>query len=120
MSDKVNVVGEAINALAEQIFQIRQDRSPIARAEIAIALAPLTFMIDKGQITVEEAAQRIELRHSALHPDPEHQLATVLIQTAVDFLRQNGPKGPGEARRWTPVVHQGGRQDDPKGEGDPA
>ena len=98
---------DAITAILEQIQQVKDDRSPVLRAEMAIALAPLTFMIDKEIITTEEAVRRVELLFGALVPEQSHPLAVVVVKTAVDFLRQNGPKTP---RGWTPIIHEGGRQ----------
>lgn len=92
-------------ALADQIQRVKDDRAPVIQAQMAIILAPLTFMIDKGQNTTEEAIRRIELLRGALVPE-DHELAGVVVQTAIDFLRQNGPKEP---QAWKPIIHEGGR-----------
>jgi hypothetical protein len=68
-------------------------------------LSALTILIDKGITTHEEAAQRIELLHSAMQADPEHSTATALVQAATGFLRSRAQKAP-------PAVLESGRKDD--------
>jgi hypothetical protein len=97
-------LGQILNGIASQIAELREDRAPMAKAEIAVGLAALTFLIDKGMVTTEEAVQRIQLLHGALQPEREHLPSTAIIQTAVSLLRQNGPKEPDVKPRWTPKL----------------
>jgi hypothetical protein len=101
--------------LADRIASLQEQAPAAARAQLAIELASLTILIDKGITTHEEAAQRIEQLHSVLRADPEHPAATALVQAAADFLRQHSPEATRKTSSWTPTVLEGGkpRRDDP-------
>jgi hypothetical protein len=87
----------------------REKTAANIRALLTIDLATISLLVDAKIVTVEEAAQRIELVQSSLQADPAHPKQSPLVQVATNWLRSRGL--PGQPS-WVPTVHQGGRSDD--------
>lgn len=75
------------------------------RGHVVVELAILTMLIDAKIVTIEEAAQRIELIQSklpAVYQEPDVGLRVKMI---TEWLRGHAKGPPG---KWRPLVIEGG------------
>lgn len=91
--------------LVEMIFEQKKINADQSVANFILQLAPITLMIDKNIITIEEAAQRIEQLRDVSMKGQDRPTANRLIRITVDWLRSHEKP---EASGWQPVVHEGG------------
>jgi hypothetical protein len=99
---------DPMSLLIEMIADTRLSGKNIQTTNLVVSLASLTFLIDKGLITGQEAVERIRLIRPVWQGDQAQEKTNDLFDAISDFLTRKDAK---PAERWTPTVHQGGRQD---------
>ena len=105
--DKPNIT----DVLMEMALDQKQRIADQVAANFIVDLTPITLMVDKKIITIEEAAQRIEQLRAVSLADQDRPLANEMLQITIDWLRAHDKT---EAPGWSPVVHEGGLSQDQK------
>lgn len=91
--------------LAESMYDLTARADDDRRASFVTGLAVITMLIDAGLVTIEEAAQRIEMVHRSLPDDQKTEGLRLRILHATEWLRAH-LRQPNRA--WTPSVIDGG------------
>lgn len=96
--------------LAALITQTRSEASDITLGLDYAALVPLTLMITKDLITIEDALERAEHFQKML-VSGSHRKAAVPLDMLISTLRvEQRRRSVRQPRTWEPKIVQGGRE----------
>jgi hypothetical protein len=107
---------DANQALIQMVGDLATRADADRRAHVVVDLATLTILIDAKLVTIEEAAARIEKIQSVLQEPYRAEDVSARIKIVTEWLRSHVKQPSGQ---WTPVVIQGGLDQNPMNDPEP-